>query len=515
MKSFLNSLRGRILLATGALIVFGGFSGLVGYLAVSLISVAPIYSFIASVIAMTAATAVFGWWLSNEILRPIETVALLARSLERSPATSLPKTTGAAETDEVLQTLHRNSQQLQNLISLMDDVSSGKTEAAMAPLQNPDRLSVSFQKLVSKVTESIKAKEQLDALQSSVNRLKTAVSGVRSGSLKFELNGEHFQVAEVADSIKFLVGRIGGTIEHVSSNTAGMRDAAEDARRTIRTVIESEEMQSLRLQKASGSLKISPETVNDLASRMDSAVNDFATIFGSASVAGDTQTQDQAVNLLHKHLGESVKHLAKLRERAAAIPQSARSARELSRRASLLGVNTTLQIDPSARISSLICDEITSLSSRAESVNKEILSVNEMLVGELVQLDAALAAISSDVTEVAMNTARNSDLLADIEKFVSRFDALRSCVFEFAGDSSAQHERLVKALSSGTSDVDNVALLKEAEQAIVSVLNLTGGLEDSVTGLKSFASMHVPVAAAVPAVTMSAPSEAAGLAGEN
>jgi pyridoxine 5'-phosphate synthase PdxJ len=59
------------------------------------------------------------------------------------PATSLPKTTGATETDELLATLHRNSRQLHNLIGLMDDVAAGKTPVgASAPVAGPhERLS--------------------------------------------------------------------------------------------------------------------------------------------------------------------------------------------------------------------------------------------------------------------------------------------------------------------------------------------------------------------------------------
>ena len=82
----LSSLRNRILLAVAALVVFNSIFGLLGYLAVSFVISEPVYAVVTAVAAMTAATAVFGWWLSSEILRPIEALSLLARSLERSPS---------------------------------------------------------------------------------------------------------------------------------------------------------------------------------------------------------------------------------------------------------------------------------------------------------------------------------------------------------------------------------------------------------------------------------------------
>src|SRR5690606_12761281 len=143
----LNSVKGKIWLAVSGLAVLNCIVG-VGvyfvasyYLTDSFLTVLLPFMFVAFIMM------VFGWWLSNEVLRPIEKLSLLAKSLERSPLASMPKTTGSNETDELLGTLHRNSNQLKNLINMMDSVASGKTDIALTPLQNSDRLSVSFQKL--------------------------------------------------------------------------------------------------------------------------------------------------------------------------------------------------------------------------------------------------------------------------------------------------------------------------------------------------------------------------------
>jgi hypothetical protein len=141
-----------------ALAVVNGISGLGVYLALSFLSADPTVTVLATFFLLALVTLLFGWWLASDLLKPIEEVTLLARSLERSPSASLPRTTGAIETDQLLQTLHRSGQQLRNLISLMDDVAAGKVEVASMPLESSDKLSASFQKLVSKVTDSISAK---------------------------------------------------------------------------------------------------------------------------------------------------------------------------------------------------------------------------------------------------------------------------------------------------------------------------------------------------------------------
>ena len=93
------------------------------------------------------------------------------KGLERGSPISLPKTSGSTETDELLQTIHRNNRQLQNLVSLMEKVADGDVNVALTPLESSDRLSDAFQKLLTKVSESISAKQDLTNLQSAIRQL--------------------------------------------------------------------------------------------------------------------------------------------------------------------------------------------------------------------------------------------------------------------------------------------------------------------------------------------------------
>ncbi|MDI1241373.1 MAG: hypothetical protein PSX80_05575, partial [bacterium] len=135
-RSVINSLKGRIWLAAGTLAVADCLLGLGAYLVLTFLSADPFLTLFATIVLLTAASLGFGWLLAKDLLKPVEEVALLARSLERSPSASLPRTTGAIETDQLLQTLHKNGQQIRNLISVMDDVAAGKTEAATIPLES-------------------------------------------------------------------------------------------------------------------------------------------------------------------------------------------------------------------------------------------------------------------------------------------------------------------------------------------------------------------------------------------
>lgn len=480
----LSSLRNRILLAVAALVVFNSIFGFLGYLAVSFVISEPIYAVVSAVAAMTAATAVFGWWLSNEILRPIEAVSLLARSLERSPSASLPNTTGASETDELLSSLHRNSRQLQNLIGLMDDVASGKTDAAMEPLQNPDRLSVSFQKLVSKVIESIKAKQQLDALQGSVNRLKSDVAVVRSGDLSVQFRGDMWQTSEIADAFKYVLGGFSGLVRHASSGSAATKDAAEEAKKLLRTVIEAESGQADRLRKAASLISESPGRFNELTEQLAAAARDVNESLRAGEVSPVSQVE--TIDRLRGFVGESRKQLELLRERANAIPQAARRTEEIARRSKIIALNTAVQ-EVKGGAESVLSEEVGALSLRAEAVHKEIVAVNESLVSDLLKLEASLGSIASELPEINNVACRQADSLNDIEINVARIDAILTALKTYGDERSTANESIVKALTTQFQGVDRASLLKQSQQNLETILNSADALRDSVADFRSAA----------------------------
>ena len=147
--TILNSIKGRIWLAAGALAAVECFGGLGVYVAMTFLGAESIVSVFVGLFFLAFVTIVAGWWLANDVLRPIDSLTLIAKSLERSPNATLPRTTGSRETDELLGTLHRNGRQIQNLILMMDDVAAGRADSVNASLESTDKLGASFQKLLT------------------------------------------------------------------------------------------------------------------------------------------------------------------------------------------------------------------------------------------------------------------------------------------------------------------------------------------------------------------------------
>ena len=224
-NTLLGSLRGKIWVSSSVLAFFICTFGLISYLVVSLLVNDPFYGIFIPFLLLAFTVMFFGWWLANEVVTPVENVTMLAQSMERSTSTSIPKTSGSKETDELLKTIQRNNQQYQKLVVAMDHVANGNLE--IKPLQGSDRLSSAFQKLLTRVGESIHAKEELDGLKESLRSLRMEVSGVRSGNLDVDLKLDSPHTKDLAVTFRYLIDNLRKLITLVEEESGSVDAATE------------------------------------------------------------------------------------------------------------------------------------------------------------------------------------------------------------------------------------------------------------------------------------------------
>lgn len=485
----LNSLRGKIRFAAGSLVVVNGICGLVVFLAGEFFISSIFFSILIAFLLSTLATLVFGWWLSNEILRPVEKVSLLAKSLERSPATSLPRTTGSVETDELLQTLHRNNQQLQNLIGMMDAVSSGKTETAIIPLQNADRLSASFQQLVSKVTDAIDAKRDLDQLRTAVSHLTSDIAGLREGNLDVEIHSDFEQTREISEAFKHLIARLKDLALHVHVNSRDARMSANEAQKTIRSAIELDESRDRKLVRAAAAVNEAPSRARQISDHLSLVFSVSGKSIENLDLGNQTARENvTAIGALRNKIGDALHTVHKIREVSQNIPPVAKSAEDLARRSNLLALNTSLKASAAngnGNGVSLLADEIASLSVRAESVNKNISSINDSILREIADVEAALMIIVEEIADVAKQAAKSSDSMTELESFVAQIIDLPARINAYTSEQAALAEQslvLIKACNSESEAADGP--LQKSEYNILKLARLAEVLQDSITDLR-------------------------------
>ena len=488
-NSLLNSLKGKIWLATSALAFFICTFGLISYLIVSFVVNDTFYAVFVPFLFLAFTVMVFGWWLSNEVVSPIEKVSLLAKSLERSASTSLPKTSGSVETDELLETLHRNSQQMQKLINLMDEVAAGNTDIALSPLQNSDRLLASFQKLLAKVSDSIDARANLETFQKSVAQISDEIGRVRKYNLDAEIKTDFKETKEISETLKFLVNHLSGLVAQVRDDSANTQTSASDVRRTLQTVIQQSEAKIQEMNQAAFMLREIPNSVQKISENFSGAVQSANQSIEKARKGTETAQENiQSAAQLRKQLQEAVSRLGRLNEHAQEIGKIARTVGDLAHRTSTVALNASIQagdFGESGRGFSIVADEIKRIAARAENTNKQIATLNKAMTSDIGEVERSLKSTVQEAANLSKFAVETGNSLSELEKHITQILNLQDQLTADSSEQSAETEKAFQVFIGSIAETEmSVESLKQSEKSVAALVSTLASLRLAVDDFK-------------------------------
>lgn len=473
-----DSFKNRLWLSlSGASTAACGF-GLAAFFVISYFTGESLIAAASAFVIASGSAVMLGRWLAGEVVRPVEKVNLAAKSLERNPTATLPKTTGSSETDDLMRSLHRSSSQLQNLIIVMDDVAAGKTAEALRPFEDSDRLTVSFQKLVSKVTDSIDAKNELDAIRLAIARLSMDIAPVAYGNLNIEIRSDAEQTREIAEAIINLVRRLDGITRRFRESSSSAVSALAEIRNIARAAAELDAARSARFGRAFTAATHAPD-------RFRPIVDQFAPDSMSPAAAGSKFARalecvnDCAIRLseLRARSSEAFRKYQRLRERLIAIPKITRTAEELARRSNLIALNAAIGDSEAGRNPGpATSGEISRLSARAERLSREMEEFCKSALDEANEVDSAFAGVLSEIAELAVKSAEASEVLTRFDSLLAAYFGLPARLSDAITETGLDRERIEQILSTCR---ENDGSIRSAIEEGVNLINtLLGRFED-------------------------------------
>ncbi len=482
----LNTLRGKIWLAVISLAVINCVVGMIAFFAISFFTLSSLVTVLTTVFSSAFTTVMFAWWMSKVFMGPIDKVNLLAKSIERSPGMSLPKTTGSVETDEILHTLSRTSQQLVNFIELMDDVTAGKTDAALNPLENSDRISASFQKLVAKVTDSIDAKRDLDKLQFAVNQISSEIAGLQRGDL-IHVRSELEATKPISDALRFLIDRQSELTRGIQINSAELKNLTTDGKKRIRAAIEKDEARKRKF-------KTLITAITDAASQSDKSTRELSLALNSIGDLLDEITKGsispaentKSLAAVRKQFEGALRKLQNVGQQSLAITHVSKSVQDLARRSNMIALNTSIQASSVATSGlPILTQEITSLSERAEKANKGISGISDSVVRDVNEAQAALQWVASEITKISEQTVKDEDAMFRITGVLTQLAQLPAKLDLKTVERSVELERMLQILEDCSARSDEVSVeLQSCEANYLRLLEPVENLRESVNTRK-------------------------------
>lgn len=489
-NSLLNSLKGKIWLATSALAFFICTFGIIAYLAVSFLTTETFYAVFIPFLFLSFTVMVFGWWLSNEVISPIEKVSLLAKSLERSATASLPRTTGSVETDELLGTLHRSSQQMQNLVALMDKVANGNLNVALTPLENSDRLSASFQKLLAKVSESINAKQELETLQAAIQQINAETRPLKHGNFAVEItSGDVPLTREINENFRYLIGHLNDIYTQVKKDSTQAQTSTTETGKNIRDVIAETEKSIYKMNQAKLTLRQIPLSVQKIVEELSGSVAKAdRSIRKAHQGTQNARLNLNAVSSLRKQIQEAVKRIGSLNERSQEIGKVAKTVGDLAHRTNMIALNASIQAsdtDQSGLRYSLLEEEVERLAVRAENTNKQISSLDKSIVAEINEIENSLQATVGEISKLSKLAIETGDSLSDLERYVGQFLNLQQNLIQISNENStetgAAFQTFVESITETERQLDK---LRVSEKSILKAADSIENLQFAVMDYK-------------------------------
>lgn len=481
-NSLVNSLRGKIWISTSVLAFFICTFGLISYLVVTLLTSDPFYGVFIPFIFLAFSVIVFGWWLSNELVSPIENVTLLAKSLERNASTSLPKTSGSSETDQLLQTLHRNSQQIQNVITLMDKVANGNINVALTPLKGSDRLTSSFQRLLTKVSESIHAKDELNKLENEIEQIKLEISSVRIGNLDVEIESDYFKTKEITETLKYLIENLTLMISLIKVDSHQALHSASEVKDTMETLIQNDEDNIQEMNQASNALQQVPNLISKITESLeDSAKSAKHTIHKSRHGAEISHENSEAVTKLRSKLRKAVNRIQTLSERSGEIGKVAKTVEDLANRTNMIALNASIQateFGEEGRSFVIVSEELERLAARANGTNKQISMLNNSILSEISKVEHALETTVGEVAGLSKYAIETSNVLGELERYIEQYLNLQENLIAFSKDQSEETDEAFETFVSSISETESkIKNLKDSSSQVNNILLMMKNLQ--------------------------------------
>lgn len=483
---WINSLKGKIQIASALLAFFVLIFGLAASLILSFAESDTFLVLFVPFLLLSGAVIALGWWLSGEILKPVERISLLAKSLERGAAVSLPKTSGSTETDELLNSLHRSSKQLQNVVGLMDKVAGGEIDAALAPLENSDRLSDSFQKLLAKVSESVQAKQDLESVQRALRHLEIELSPVKKDRYDVEITSGFTETKEISAAIQHLIERLGGLIARVKAQTQIGESASVEVRKIVRTVIQAHESEQGKISQIGSALAQAPRSLHKFSEELSFSSSAAEKAIAAARNGADlTQENLKTVGSVRRQVQEAVNRIQKLSARAKEIGKAAKTVEDLSHRTNMIALNASLQAAKNDVQSSggfsIVAEEVERLAVRAENTNKHISLLNKTIAAEIGEIEHSLHSIAGEAVALSGLSIETGNALGEVEKCIGQIANQQSKLIADSAEKCAQADELFETLTESFAVVEkSFENLKESETLFTQIADAVEMLKTSV-----------------------------------
>jgi methyl-accepting chemotaxis protein len=389
------------------------------------------------------------------------------------------------ETDEILESLKKIGSQMQKFMKSMEEVSNGNVENVQ--IVATDRLNQTFQKLLSKVANSIEAKNALDELNEELEKLSSQISSAEFSYEPFEVDFNSKKIREIAANFVVTIDEFRRFLDETKeTSTTGYKIIAE-IRNSLQNLVEESENQTRELAQASKELKRLPEIVQRISTELAQATEWVKFSAEQINTRSSTVVESSNVlSLIRKKVQDSFIHIEQINQHFRQIDKFTKTLQDTTHRIDMILLNFSVY-DNQTETSSLISDELGNIARRIEDVSHQIHLLRRTIQREINGTVGLLDSSIQQTTNLAGSIVELRESMEDLERYATKFLNLQEKTVSYSREQLQKVEESFQILVKNTIKMEDFS---EKLQSILlkfsDTLDSMKKLQDTVSKFKKF-----------------------------
>lgn len=483
----------------GSIAFFVSISALGAYFSFAMFAPeAPLWV-VAPVFASLLFVIFFGWWLTKEITEPLGKILLSAQILERGGGNSPLQTSGAKETDEILDALQKHSSHLQKMISAMEQVARGNFSLSVKPGSPTDRFGLAFHRMLEESSASLQSKAEMDTLRALLKSINSDIAAAKYGDLTVAAPVGNDDTAPLAFAYNHLLENLRTIVTQIRADSSDVQNSASEIQKRLKNLSTQNEQLSGDIAGASLSLKQMPRAAQKFSAEVVEMNLELAGLREQARRGLDMSRNSAAsLNKLSARIEDLSQRARRVDEIAEEIGKIFKVVDDLSRRTNLISLNGAIRSDSDrqghnqgqdhtqgrGQSYELILEEINRLSQRAKEAAKEFSTLSKVIQSESKQTKTAMNETLHETASLSRSAQETLESLHQLDQQLSDLSRRNDDLAAAAQNQAADSEGVAQAILSASSDTQRSQL--DIETMLSAVQSLNNRLEELTASVSSF-----------------------------
>ncbi|MCP4349342.1 MAG: methyl-accepting chemotaxis protein [Desulfobacterales bacterium] len=388
--------------------------------------------------------------------------------------------------------------QINHIMDLFGEIGMGNFEAR-TPVTSQDELGImasSLNAMLDNTLSLIQSSEERDAMQASVMKLLTEISGLAEGNLASRAEVTEDFTGAIADSFNDMAEQLGRVVHNVKDVTIQISATSHEVRTSTESLAETSEMQAVQVSDAIAAINEMAASIQQVA---ENATQSAQVSEDSKTHANDGATAvrdtNSAMESIREHVQETARAIKRLGESSQEVGNIVQLIGDIADRTSILALNASIQAamaGEAGRGFAVVAEEVQRLAERSTNATQQIDTLIKNIQGEINEAGTSMEESIQRVVEGSKLADNAYTKLQEIENITTHLGELIQSISMASRQQARASENIAKTMqevgevSSSTSaagrqtaiSMKNLAETSDQLNESVSVFKLKGDEED-------------------------------------